>query len=381
MRVLYVAPRYHTNQTAIMKGWIDSGNEVCFMTHYAGKLEDYGVLCPELIGYSYLFTGLNTLYLAIFGRKKEYASNMKLKFGFPPILKLYRHMKRFAPDVVITRERSIYTICVTLLCRWRRWPVILYNQSPAYEAVKKDIGHRIMYGLTPAYRITPVLKSARFQLQEEIPEKTYYLPFVMEPYVSPENKSYCKEGKIHLFSIGKYQKRKNHELIIRVAERLSRKYPIHLTIAGEVSDTIQEEYYLKLKKYIEVNLLADKIMLYRDLNRERIFELYKEADLFVLPSTDEPAAVSHLEAMAFSLPVISGEDNGTADYIINGENGFIFKNNDEQDLYEKIENIISDRKNILTMGRRSYELVVEKHQFAHYYEAICEIVEKIKKKE
>ena len=30
MKVMYVAPRYHTNQIAIMKGWIERGDKVAF---------------------------------------------------------------------------------------------------------------------------------------------------------------------------------------------------------------------------------------------------------------------------------------------------------------------------------------------------------------
>ena len=107
MRVLYVAPRYHTNQTAVMEGWKNTGNEVCFLAHYAGKTEDYSVIHPEIIGYSRLFLWFQAVYLRLAGKKSEYAADMKLKCGFPPVWKLYRRMKRFRPDVVITRERSV----------------------------------------------------------------------------------------------------------------------------------------------------------------------------------------------------------------------------------------------------------------------------------
>ena len=40
MRVLYMSHRYHTNQNTIMKGWVENGHEVCFLSQYAGKIED-----------------------------------------------------------------------------------------------------------------------------------------------------------------------------------------------------------------------------------------------------------------------------------------------------------------------------------------------------
>ena len=119
----------------------------------------------------------------------------------------------------------------------------------------------------------------------------------------------------------------------------------------------------------------------RNLSREEVFELYRKADLFVLPSSDEPAAVSHLEAMAFSLPVISGDDNGTADYIENGENGYIFRDQDAEDLYQKIVKIIEKPENIQKMGAKSYELVLKNHQFSLYRETILEILDKMGKRQ
>lgn len=379
MRVLYVAPRYHTNQTAIMKGWLDQGDEVCFLSQYAGKLEDYSVVTPQIIGYSLLFKLIHYLYVHIINRRQEYAVNIRLKCGLPPVWKLFHAMKKFKPDVVITRERSIYSVYVTLLCRMKGWPVILYNQSPVMEETKKDLLHRIMYWLTPEYRITPVYMVRRDK--RHVDKKAYFLPFLMEPHISPDEKKYFAGNRINIFCIGKYQKRKNHLMMIEVVERLVQKYSVHLVIAGEVSDSFQEEYYEKAAGYIKEHKLEKLVDLYRNLSREQIFSIYRKTDLFVLPSSEEPASISPLEAMSFSIPVISGEDNGTASYIEEGLNGYVFRDKNADDLYNKIEKIISDKENIQKMGKKSFELVLERHQFNTYYQTILDIVRKIREKE
>ena len=52
MRFLYVAHRYHTNQAPIMKGLVEHGHEVCFISHYRGEIEDYDYITPVIAGYS-----------------------------------------------------------------------------------------------------------------------------------------------------------------------------------------------------------------------------------------------------------------------------------------------------------------------------------------
>ena len=41
MRVLYMSHRFHNNQNDIMRGWLEKGDEVLFISQYAGKLEDH----------------------------------------------------------------------------------------------------------------------------------------------------------------------------------------------------------------------------------------------------------------------------------------------------------------------------------------------------
>ncbi|HJA93713.1 MAG TPA: glycosyltransferase family 4 protein [Candidatus Eisenbergiella merdipullorum] len=379
MHILYVAPRYHTNQIPIMEGWLAHGDEVLFLVQYMGKSEDYSVLQPVVLGYGPLYRAFERVYLLV-KRKQENSMDLRLKYGSPALGKLRRLMRKFRPDVVITRERSLYSIAVTFLCRFFDYPVILYNQSPLWEENRKDdLPHRIVRRLTPKYRITPVLTLGRGTEGKTKEEYAYYLPFLMEPHLAPQEREYFARERINLFAIGKYQKRKNHKMLVEAVEELCRSYPVHLQIAGEVSNSFHEAYYQELSAYIQEHQLQDVVELKVNLKREEIFEIYKKTDLFVLASTGEPAAVSHLEAMSFSIPVISGEDNGTACYVEDGVNGYICRDNDKKDLREKMEAVISDRERLKTMGAESYRLVLERHQFSGYYEKIMEILARIER--
>lgn len=382
MKVLYMSHRYHTNQTTIMKGWIENGHEVKFISQYAGKVEDYAYVKPDIIGYSKLFKILDYLYVNLLKKNDPSAIDMKLKCGIPPMIKLAKYIKTFRPDVAILRERSMYTICINAVCKHYKIPTILYNQTPAWEEPnEKDGAHKLVWKLTPKYRITPV-DVVGIDYTGLVRDETAYLaPFLMEPQVSPEEKTYFADDYINVFCIGKYQKRKNLQMMIEAVEELLPKYRLRLVIAGEMSNRFHKEYYQKVSSYVEKHKLENAVTLLTNLDRKAVEKEYKKADIFVLPSTDEPAAVSHLEAMAYSLPAISGSNNGTANYIKNGITGYVFDDNNKEDLKKKMEKIIGDKTELVKMGASAYQHVKNDFQFGTYYEQIREILERYETEE
>ena len=65
------------------------------------------------------------------------------------------------------------------------------------------------------------------------------------------------------------------------------------------------------------------------------------------------------------MPAISGTDNGTASYIEEGINGYVFEDCSLEDLKKKLELVVCDRENIPRMGKAGYEHVLAHFQFAN----------------
>ena len=100
---------------------------------------------------------------------------------------------------------------------------------------------------------------------------------------------------------------------------------------------------------------------------------YSTHDVFVLASRSEPAAVSPLEAMAHSLPVVCSDSNGTSCYVRPGVNGFVFRNDDLGDLVACLDQVINNRTRLIEMGRRSYEFVESEHSPSGYADALVQM--------
>lgn len=377
MRFLYVAPRYHTNQVPIMRGLKARGHEILFLSQYAGKVEDYSDLHPVVIGYSRLFGALDRCYVKLMKKWDPRAGDRKIKCGFPPFGALKREIRNFRPDVAILRERSVYSAFAYRICRKYRIPSILYNQSPLWEnGIKNDFPHRLVRAFAPKVRMTPVYG---IEASGKVKEPgAVFVPFVMEAKLPPEEKLWRRDGKTEIFVIGKYEKRKNQRMMLEVVGELRKKYPIHLTVAGECSTPAHQEYYASLSAYLDEHGMKEDVALLKNLNRQQVEEQYRRSDLFVIPSTLEPASISQLEAMAFSLPVVCSDTNGTACYVENGKNGWQFCDNDKASLLETVEKILADPCGMEKMGANSYRMICDNCQIEAYLQGIEELLQRLK---
>lgn len=377
MRFLYVAPRYHTNQMDIMKGLKEQGHEVCFISHYRAVIEDYSCVEPIVLGYSWLYRFFDFVYVRIIHRNDPSANVLKIKCGIPPILKLWKAINAFQPDVVIVRERSMYSMLVYMFCVKRGYPCILYNQSPYLSGpVKKDLPHRLANRCMPKMRMTPV-----YGIPEEgvsAKENDFFIPFVANPQLAPKQRTYFEGDRINILCVGKYEERKHHLMLAAVAEQLSAAYPLHLTLIGEATTRFQKEYHAKVVDYVKEHHLEDIITIKTNVPRKNMDAEYATADVYVIPSTKEPATVSQLEAMSFSLPVICSDANGAACYVEDGVTGYQFRDCDSEDLQKKLELLLADRQKIREMGAAGYRAAAEKYTFQRYYDGIMEILEKIR---
>ncbi len=377
MRFLYVAPRYHTNQMDIMKGLVEHGHEVCFISHYAAAIEDYSYVTPIVLGYSPLYRLIDRLYVKVLHRKDPTAIVFKIQHGFPPVGKLYRTMRDFKPDVVILRERSVYSMAAYLICQKRGYPCILYNQNPLWsQPDKKDLLHRVAGRLSPKARITPVMGIQKPGASRK--ENDYFVPFVAEPRRAPQDRTYFAEDMVHILCIGKYEIRKHHLMLLETVRQLQYQYRLHLTLVGEATNHFQKDYCAQVRDYVKEHHMEELVTVKVNVPRKCMEQEYLAADVYVLPSTLEMASVSQLEAMSYSLPVICSDTNGTACYVEDGVTGYQFRDCDQEDLSAKLEQLLSDRNRMKQMGAAGYRALVENYNFDRYFTSIMQIVEKEK---
>lgn len=346
MKILFVAPRFHTNQYFVTKTLKEKGHNVHFFVLYKfPAVEKYDTIEPVVI-------------------------NKFLSFDY------FKKLKTFNPDIVIIRDPNKSFSFINLI--WAKLlkikNIIIYTQGPLHR--KKNLKtkiNKVFLNVFGAKWTTPVVGDK--EKYEKFDKRAYYLPFIIEPILKSFNeKHFFKNDKINIITIGKLNlERKNILLLLEAIKTLKNEFPLYLTIIGFLEKE-ESKYYLKIFDYIKKNNLSDIVKIKKNLDFFDVHKEYLKHDLFVLPSSNEPAAYSLVEAMSAGLPIISSDTNGTQCYIKEDENGYIFKSDDLEDLIQKIQLIIQDKKNIIKMGRKSHEFTLKNHSPEKFYQEFMKII-------
>lgn len=91
------------------------------------------------------------------------------------------------------------------------------------------------------------------------------------------------------------------------------------------------------------------------LSKTELWELYRSAVFFCLPSVDDGFGMAVLEAMAYGLPVIITENVGAKDLVRRGVDGFVVPVGDVSALMEKLEFLYLHGEVRESMGQAAFE--------------------------
>jgi glycosyltransferase involved in cell wall biosynthesis len=117
-----------------------------------------------------------------------------------------------------------------------------------------------------------------------------------------------------------------------------------------------------LNDYVRKKNLQDNITVLGPKYKEEKTALLEEADIFVLPTYYENEAfpLSILEAMQFTLPVISTYEGGIPDMIDNGVNGLLFRQRDIEELAEKIIFLLDHPEERIHLGSAARKKFIDR---------------------
>lgn len=100
--------------------------------------------------------------------------------------------------------------------------------------------------------------------------------------------------------------------------------------------------------------LDDVVVYYGPKYGDEKFQYLSDADVFVQPTYEDCFPLTILEAMQYSLPVVSTDEGGIPDIVRDGENGYICKRKDVVSIADALEKLINNPKLRKDMGLCGY---------------------------
>ena len=209
---------------------------------------------------------------------------------------------------------------------------------------------RIIF-LSSAYQNEVIEKMIPERLREKMYAKSVVIPNGIDPFWF-ENIGSPKtiEGKkeIRLLYVGEIGKNKNVQTTLRAMNQLNKR-------KSSLSYTLTAVGKMKDKKLL-AQLTTNYHFRYIDpQKKEELIHIYRDHDIFVMPSIHETFGLVYAEAMSQGLPVIYTRGQGFDGQFDDGEVGYAVDCSDEREIANRVNDCIENYCLISTRCIRGVE--------------------------
>ncbi|MDD3627626.1 MAG: glycosyltransferase family 4 protein [bacterium] len=143
-----------------------------------------------------------------------------------------------------------------------------------------------------------------------------------------------------------------------------------LTVKICGSGYLKEQIETVISKSFKNGSSADWI--YR---KNDIINIYKKSKIIIFPSIyPEPFGLVGLEAMLMKKPIVAFNVGGIGEWLKDGVNGFLIKENDWTDFNRKVIQLLNNNDLRRKMGQNAFELYNERFTFERHYSQLIEDV-------
>jgi len=147
-----------------------------------------------------------------------------------------------------------------------------------------------------------------------------------------------------------------------------------LFVGGE-GDVFKDDFNEKVRKY---NLSDRAFYLGKKYGKDK-HEVFLNADIFAFPTfyKNETFGLVNIEAMQYSIPVISTAEGGIPDIVKNGVNGYIIQKNNSLELADKLINLIQDEQLRIELGNNGRAKFLNEYTLDQFEKTLLNILIKL----
>lgn len=228
------------------------------------------------------------------------------------------------------------------------------------RGLKTLLAAKEVFFLSEAYRRQVFEKYIPRKYQEEIKNKTHIIPNGIDEFWfenTPEQGKYIDKKRVKLVYAGRIDKNKNIPTTQKAMMILRKQgYETTLTVVGRVQD----------EKEFQIIKNAPYTTCIPAMPKEKLIDVYRESDIFVMPSFTESFGLVYAEAMSQGLPVIYSKGQGFDNQFPEGVVGYHVDSGSPDDVAEGIKRVVENysgiQKNVVDAARDfSWIKLIEKY--------------------
>ncbi|SRR5271165_467468 len=278
-------------------------------------------------------------------------------------LSIFRELAKFKPHVIFTTGFGIWTLCALLykLVTGAR-VIVLWDGCSAYSSSRiSRVRHWFRRSMAPFFDFGVSNMREGVAYMSEIlgiPKKRLLsYPYQVADLAildsSASDHRVPERMRPSFLFVGAINARKGWRYLLEASALLVKKgtdkFSVLFVGAGN-----QEQELLASIASLGLGHIAHHV---GPVPYHQIASYYKEADVFVFPTTEDVWGLVLIEAMAFGLPVMCSKYAGSREMVEHDENGFIVDPRDVEAFARYMARFIDDPNLALEFGARSRERI------------------------
>ena len=181
----------------------------------------------------------------------------------------------------------------------------------------------------------------------------------------------CYQDRVVISFMGRLGQRKGVYDLLDAFEQVIPDFPDVQLVLGGDGDVDKVRDIVARKK------LEKRVHVPGWVSGEQKMRVFRECDIYVLPSYNEGLPGSILEAMAAGVPIISTPVGGIPEAVLENRNGFLIDPGDIEGLSNKLRVLCGDKELREKMGAESRNIIKEKFDIEKIVSYLIDLYQKV----
>ena len=284
-----------------------------------------------------------------------------------PIVMTAHDLNPICPASIMLYNGEVCDDCIT-----KGYAQCIKKKCVKGSTLKSTLGvmEKKYYDIHKVFRkIDCIISPSEFNKNQLVNGKLKYNEIVaLHNFVNESERNEYVLGD-YAFYLGRLSKEKG---ILNLIEAIGDIPDAKLLIAG---DGPERE---RIEAYISEHKLDGRITLLGYQNQDSIHKYITNSRFVVIPSIcNENCPYSVLEAMEIGKPIVASRIGGIPELIADGENGYLYKADDINELKEKLTLLLDDDEKVNSFAQKSRELYESYYSPDSYYNELIKIYNKV----